>query len=267
MDAVFTATLRDTYLHAFRVNGTYPTDVVDNVEAVTNVRFARELLGVLDRLSLVTEEEVDNDTVQGYIWQPVLSPDSATDEDAEQEFDAVLAQALTADLNDTPHVPTNPTDDPAPAAPTTKRDPNPANLPSCLCGCGTVIQSRKGMYRPGHDARHAGNIGRALMEAGRIDSDLLEKLPTDKLRDKAIAMFNKNNERKVTKVQAAQAKEPQVAPEPEPTDDVEGVVKVGRVEYPAKRHPDGSITRCTTKDGKGKYVSVDDKVFSTFRKA
>jgi hypothetical protein len=46
------------------------------------------------------------------------------------------------------------------------------------------------LYRPGHDARHAGRIGRALAALGHADPDLLAELPTDALRAKALRMLD-----------------------------------------------------------------------------
>lgn len=62
----------------------------------------------------------------------------------------------------------------------------------CNCGCGEATSSSKTQYKPGHDARHAGQVARA-MAAAKINGDTtyspaLETLGSDKLRSKAQAM-------------------------------------------------------------------------------
>jgi hypothetical protein len=62
-----------------------------------------------------------------------------------------------------------------------------AKLSDCRCGCGQKV---KGLYKQGHDARHAGNVAREALAAG-ADADLneiLAKLPTEALRIKAANM-------------------------------------------------------------------------------
>jgi hypothetical protein len=53
----------------------------------------------------------------------------------------------------TPSTAPAPTPNPAPAA--------PAGV-ACPCGCGQTANPGR-VYRPGHDARHAGQVGRALV--------------------------------------------------------------------------------------------------------
>ena len=59
----------------------------------------------------------------------------------------------------------------------------------CLCGCGEATGRN---YRPGHDARHAGQVGRALAQAPDLTVDqreaLLHELPSLALREKASKM-------------------------------------------------------------------------------
>lgn len=62
----------------------------------------------------------------------------------------------------------------------------------CNCGCGEATSSSKTAYKPGHDARHAGQVARA-MAAAKINGDAtyspaLDTLPSPKLRAKAEAM-------------------------------------------------------------------------------
>ncbi len=63
--------------------------------------------------------------------------------------------------------------------------------PSCSCGCGQNVASTTARYRPGHDARHAAAVGRALIAAGHLDSALLDALPSPALRAKAEGMWAK----------------------------------------------------------------------------
>ena len=62
----------------------------------------------------------------------------------------------------------------------------------CNCGCGEATSSSKTQYKPGHDARHAGMVARA-MAAAKINGDTtytpaLSELPSPKLQAKAQAM-------------------------------------------------------------------------------
>lgn len=103
--------------------------------------------------------------------------------------------------------------DEAPAAVTAEDAPAIVVLPSapvaklgsgnCRCGCGE--NTVKGLYRPGHDARHAGAVARDLAasavegyERTTADSDL----GSDALRAKAYKMA----ERLTAKAAAKQAK-------------------------------------------------------------
>ena len=69
-----------------------------------------------------------------------------------------------------------------------------AKLSPCTCGCGAQV---KGLYKQGHDARHAGNVARAAIARLIADpdtnladtSDLVAELPTEALRAKATKMI------------------------------------------------------------------------------
>ena len=69
-----------------------------------------------------------------------------------------------------------------------------AKLSPCTCGCGAQV---KGLYKQGHDARHAGNVARAAIARLIADpdtnladtSDLVAELPTEALRAKAAKMI------------------------------------------------------------------------------
>ena len=55
-------------------------------------------------------------------------------------------------------------------------------LNACLCGCGDTT---RGSYRPGHDARHASAVARAIAENPRRAKSLLAALPSAALQAKA----------------------------------------------------------------------------------
>jgi hypothetical protein len=61
----------------------------------------------------------------------------------------------------------------------------------CRCGCRQQVTRPTALYRPGHDARHAAAVGRALIAAGHADPALLDALPSLALRGKAEAMLSR----------------------------------------------------------------------------
>lgn len=80
----------------------------------------------------------------------------------------------------------------------------------CNCGCGEATSSSRTMYKPGHDARHAGMVARA-MAAAKINGDkeytpALADLPSPKLRAKAEAMAKRIVEQVSSKAQKAAAR-------------------------------------------------------------
>lgn len=63
----------------------------------------------------------------------------------------------------------------APAAPA----PAKASVPVVACGCGCGETANPGrLYRPGHDARHAGQVGRALVAKAPGAEEAAASLPT-----------------------------------------------------------------------------------------
>ncbi|MGW9168705.1 hypothetical protein [Agromyces sp. NPDC055658] len=62
--------------------------------------------------------------------------------------------------------------------------PQTGSTAECLCGCGGTV-STKANYKPGHDARHAGTVARAIVENPKQAKALLATLPSDALRAKA----------------------------------------------------------------------------------
>jgi (2Fe-2S) ferredoxin len=93
---------------------------------------------------------------------------------------------------------------------------------ACNCGCGLATSSSKTMYKPGHDARHAGNVARRIVEnhlSGDAAQAVLKELPTANLQHKAgkmvtrlIAKAEAAAIKELAKVAARQAKTTQKAP-------------------------------------------------------
>ncbi|WP_147262046.1 DUF429 domain-containing protein [Blastococcus sp. TF02A-26] len=78
------------------------------------------------------------------------------------------------------------------AGPTAFRDQSLVS--DCRCGCHEQV-SPGARYRPGHDARHASQVGRAMIAAGAEDPALLATLPSEALRAKARAMLDRSASR------------------------------------------------------------------------
>lgn len=69
-----------------------------------------------------------------------------------------------------------------------KSEPKAAPTPvKCHCGCGAEANVGR-TYRPGHDARHAGQVARANIEGAQGAAEALELLPA-KLKAKAARMI------------------------------------------------------------------------------
>ena len=67
-----------------------------------------------------------------------------------------------------------------------KKVETPAPAPRfCACGCGAHTVRPEARYVAGHDARHAGQVGRSLADTPRSDADLLAILGTTDLVAKA----------------------------------------------------------------------------------
>lgn len=65
---------------------------------------------------------------------------------------------------------------------------------ACTCGCGLATSSSKTMYKPGHDARHAGQVARRIVEKhlhGDAAQAELKALPTANLQHKAGQMVTR----------------------------------------------------------------------------
>jgi hypothetical protein len=86
--------------------------------------------------------------------------------------------------------------------PETKVAPTPVD---CHCGCG--IKANLGRtYRPGHDARHASAVARAVLEGRTGAQDAFDAL-APKLRDKAARMVDNAKAKETRKAKAAAIRE------------------------------------------------------------
>ena len=215
-----------------------PTTPVDFAHAHTdnsvNSRYAREVFGVLGSASLI--EQIDAHDGDGW----VLTQETQAAENPNAALDAWLAEQ---GLNATPP-PAG-----AKSAPMQPKEPREGN--SCYCGCNVKTSSHKSFYLPGHDARHAGMVGKAIAEA-RLDMKadpetvkdnvraLCDELPSEKLTLKAQnignRLFSVEMEKRAKIEEAAKPLE-------KPAEYVgEGTIRVGKNEYAAERGDDGKIT-------------------------
>lgn len=175
----------------------------------------------------------------------------------------------------------------APRTPRSATTSNPADLPLCLCGCLQPVTNRKRNYKPGHDARHAGQVARDMANFPGMNNDerrrvLLDALPTDGLRWKAAQMadrliakgkakaFNAATDRADKKDQAdtvaRQDKQDQGNQERhelgiKPVQFLQGEVKIGRWKYPAEKN---AVSGAVAFTRKGKMEVADEKVAKTF---
>lgn len=120
----------------------------------------------------------------------------------------------------------------------------------CNCGCGEATQSAKSLYRPGHDARHAGLVARDLFASsteGYERQHALEDLGSDALRAKALKIA----ERLTAK---AQAQADRAAAKGSKWTEAESV-KRGRWTYPTRTN--GKVTQVNDKrDGSGNWTAL-----------
>lgn len=135
----------------------------------------------------------------------------------------------------------------------------------CTCGCGEATSSAKTMYKPGHDARHAGNVARAIAEAvlnGTEAEVSLMDLPTANLVHKADAMSKRLVEKAAKKAERTATRKPSDKPA-KPAGKIAEVVaaeEAAHAEETAAEVPepmfgdeDGSYTRGTMKVGRWEY--------------
>ena len=130
----------------------------------------------------------------------------------------------------------------------------------CTCRCGSYTNIPESAYLPGHDARHAGNVARGLVQtvtAEQYDA-LINQLPSVALRAKArdiAASLSLKAQAKADRKAARAARKMTLVQEIEAS--INGTVKVGRWEYPAQQAPDGSVTRNEKRDMSGGWVPAE----------
>lgn len=231
--------LRKVYLHAFDATVTDPATVEEEVEGI-NTKYAREILKVLTDGNLLVLDPIE-DGVDA--WQPNLNMDSNDRKDAEAAFDD-WANENGLQVAET-------------KAKSPKR--NDVGVHPCNCGCGEQVGG-KSFYKPGHDARHAGNIGRLVASTG--DKKHLQDLPSPALVAKAEKIAANVNAKADAKRKAehekaeAKAQKARDKANATPSPEVEhGHVKVGKGRFEAVRHPDGSVEYRST-DGSMKEASA-----------
>ena len=162
----------------------------------------------------------------------------------------------------------------------------------CTCGCGQATSSSKTMYKPGHDARHAGQVARRIVEkhlSGDAAQAELKALPTAnlqhkagamvsrllaKLESKAVAELAKKDKPSKAKSEKADKKaaaklaekvaqeeeahaEAEAAAVPEPMWEETYPVKIGRWTYPTRQSTSGVQERNTKRDGSGEWVPYE----------
>lgn len=153
----------------------------------------------------------------------------------------------------------------------------------CFCGCGKTANKA---YRPGHDARHAGQIARNAADVllnthiedytDFIENYITSQLPSFALRRKALNYFIRlvNNPTKEVRELGRDYSEDAGHLEAleealsgiysfndyAPTT-VTGTVKVGRWEYPAI-NKNGVVTRNEKRDGSGNMIPAHLKDFA-----
>lgn len=241
--------LRDAYLWAFDSFSIVPSDLVDLTSEGRNwnSRYAREILGVLTHAGLLTEEDVNGEEI---VWQ-VANPgtyDNHERDEAEAVINAWLDEQDLASVAKPEALTSSPS------------TPMNATLPAqgkCYCGCGATLTG-KSHYKPGHDARHAGVVGRHV--AAEILKGIprnqamthLDALPSAKLVDKATRIAE-NAVTKGTKTKKA---------EPAPEGPEVGIVKVGKNEYLANRYSSGAVTYQNAKD---EWVEASKTAAKTFQ--
>lgn len=226
--------LRIAYLQTFDAFGLTPGDIVESSEGRVNMRYARELLGTLTEAGLLAVTNVNDEED---VWQ-VVDPgtyDDITRDEAEARIDAWLSQQHETESSNTT------------ARRSNTMTENNNHLTACLCGCGAQTKSH---YKPGHDARHAGEIGRhvAATTENVTDRSLYADLPSEALVTKAIGIAQKARDKADAKAAREQEREARKAEkgkkvEPKPEPQVEqGTVKVGKTEYAAERDANGNVT-------------------------
>lgn len=228
------ADLKRVYQTIFDAFAISTSEIADTLKGI-NTRYARELCGALQQGNLITLTE-DGEGSEAWQTNDPGTYDSHEWAEAEKIIDNWLGVKPPSPLNATSSKGASPRSSLKSGA----TGPHP-----CACGCGEVLHTRS-VYRPGHDARHAGAVGRQVarevMETGggaadlETDADRFAVLPSDALRAKALRIANKE-----LGTLMRQGKNRTLTRNTKPAY-VEGIVKVGKNERPARRYKDGKVT-------------------------
>lgn len=169
-------------------------------------------------------------------------------------------------------------------------------LPNCYCGCKNPVNHPESTFRPGHDARFAGQIARQIFELGteplanRLAGEaLFVKVPSAALGTKVLAMVENLKAKADAKASRAANRAARRATKADDTvsalppaamvrvienpteaqraegaaaDPTTGTAKVGRWDYPAYQNADGTTQRNTSRDGSGQWVPVVASAFT-----
>lgn len=165
--------LRTVFLIAVENGNLHPSDVVIFTDEKINLRYSRELVGVLTKEGLLTLSEEDGE--EYYSSTTPLD----TEEEATTHFNAWAEKRSLAKPAEAKPTATHPR---------TKKVVNETG--KCYCGCGANSTS---YYRPGHDARHAGQVARDMAQMTRkADREKAVKvLPSEALQKKASDMADR----------------------------------------------------------------------------
>lgn len=291
VDANIRADLRKIYLALY--DSSIVADIPELAIATDLKRqYVAELVGVLERidggdghaLAIVNSEPGENGNDTPHVWyQAGFTSDEEDRKSAEFRFDfyvpagqaiskETIAEARERFGEDAvrPHDKwvRDAVNEGLASAPRTPRNAtNPADLPLCRCGCGFPVSNRKRNYKPGHDAKHAGEVARRIAEVDPTDEDrqtMLGMLPTDALQQKAGDMADRLLRKAAAKTQATRSKMAEsgkTVDEVEKVQFVSGEVKVGRWKYPAEQNMTSGAVSYTRK---GKVEVASDKVAATF---
>jgi hypothetical protein len=237
MSTIATATETDARRIFDLSQATSASTIAEFVDATgLDAKYVRSLLVTMDKRGLLLFQPDQAEQVQGYHW----------DEDLDGIFESLWNDGEPEVVTVTQAVQVTGT---------------------CRCGCGEAVAGKR-IYRPGHDARHASQVAKALI-AGASD-EAYDALPTAALRLKAagqVARAAKKAEVKAARARATgkrsggsvNAKHGTTTSEMGKI--VEGTVKIGRWTYPARTLGDKSVVRNTKRDGSGDWVSAPSALF------
>lgn len=129
----------------------------------------------------------------------------------------------------------------------------------CACNCGQPVTSRS-TYRPGHDARHAGQVARDAVQAFRDGQGAVDSIEFYTELQSRPALVAKARRMALGIVAKAEGKKAAKTGRSTPAQEMTGEVKVGRWTYPARMTIAGKAQRNTKRDGSGEWVAATDHI-------